>query len=147
MQPIKEVRFIIIHHSQRDFDFPEFIRFRHKNIRGWEDIGYHYLIGDADNPHVENGRLYLGRSEKFWGAHALGFNQNSIGVCFLGNLDNKPPTKEQIKTLVEFLKCKIKEHNIDVENVLGHFELPEVEKTCPGKFLNMGGIKSMLNSI
>ena len=144
MKPLKKITYIIVHHTQRDFDFPEFIKFRHKNIREWEDIGYHYLIGDNKNSHVINGGLYIGRLEKFQGAHAKGYNKNSIGVCLIGDLDKKSPTPKQIKTLIKFLKQKMQEHKIPLKNILGHRELPGVTKTCPGKFVNMDEIRKMV---
>ena len=48
MKRLETVQRIIIHHSERDLDFPEHIRYRHTQTRGWEDIGYHYLIGNGD---------------------------------------------------------------------------------------------------
>jgi len=145
MQPLKKPTHIVIHHTERDLDFPEFIKLRHKHIRGWEDIGYHYLIGDNKNPHVTNGALYPGRSEKLQGSHVKDHNHYSIGICLIGNLDKKPPTKEQIQTLIQFLKSKMKEHNIPSENIKGHNEFPGVTKTCPGKFVDMDKIRDMLN--
>jgi len=59
MDTLKEIKFIVIHHSTRNEDSLEFIKQRHLK-RGFEDIGYHYLI-DSD------GILHKGRAEKFWG--------------------------------------------------------------------------------
>ncbi len=48
--------------------------------RGFKTIGYHYLIGP-------DGRVEKGRSESEIGAHCLGQNAHSIGVCYVGGLD------------------------------------------------------------
>lgn len=143
MENLKKVKFIVIHHCQREIDSPEEIKKRHIHNRGWEDIGYHWLIGNK-NPLVENGKLYKGRDEKFIGAHVKMHNKNSIGVCLIGNLDKKPLTKKQIQTLIKFLKEKIKEYKISIKNIKGHREFSRVTKTCPGKFVNMDVIRNLI---
>lgn len=47
--------------------------------RGYKCIGYHYLV-DVD------GSVYAGRDVNRIGAHALGHNARSIGVCYVGGL-------------------------------------------------------------
>ena len=50
----------------------------HMDTRGWWDIGYNFLIG-------EDGRAYVGRGWDTLGAHAKGFNQQSIGKSIIEN--------------------------------------------------------------
>lgn len=143
MELLQEIKFIVIHHCEREIDSPELIKERHLK-RGWEDIGYHYLIGNKSDL-TEDGKIYKGRDEKFIGAHVLGHNRNSISICLIGKLDKNPPTEKQIKTLINFLKEKIKKHKLLVKNVLGHNEFPNVTKTCPGKFLEMNKIRELIS--
>ncbi|MDP2628853.1 MAG: peptidoglycan recognition family protein [Nanoarchaeota archaeon] len=138
MELLGKVNKIIIHHSQRQNDFPEFIRQRHIQ-RGFEDIGYHWLV-DAE------GNLYKGRDEKFIGAHVFGHNKDSFGVCLIGDLDKAHPTKKQISTLIEFLRDKAIQNKISTENILGHREFPNVTKTCPGKFVDMEEIRRLVEN-
>ena len=49
----------------------------HQNGRGWNDIGYHFLVDLAGN-------IYQGRPEIVIGAHVGGANTGNIGVCILG---------------------------------------------------------------
>ena len=49
----------------------------HQNGRGWNDIGYHFLVDRAGN-------IYQGRPETVLGAHVGGANTGNIGVCILG---------------------------------------------------------------
>jgi N-acetylmuramoyl-L-alanine amidase len=53
--------------------------------RGFKSIGYHKVI-EAD------GAIKDGRSEEKMGAHALGANANSLGVCVVGNFEHEEPT-------------------------------------------------------
>ncbi len=143
MLKLEKVEYIIIHHTQRNNDWPGFVRFRHLYLRGWEDIGYHWLIGN-NRPFTINGEIYHGRSEMFQGAHAYGYNHNSLGVCLIGNFDKSVPSKKQLHSLFLLLLSKLSEYNIPIENVLGHNELPNVTKTCPGKNFNMSLIRQYL---
>lgn len=78
------------------------IRRWHKQ-QGWSDIGYHYVI-------YLDGSVHEGRDINIAGAHCSGYNQNSIGVVYVGGVDedNKTPkdtrTPEQRKALLNLLK-------------------------------------------
>jgi N-acetyl-anhydromuramyl-L-alanine amidase AmpD len=69
--------------------------------RGWDGIGYHYVIR-------RNGTIQVGRNFNEVGAHVKGHNRTSLGICWVGGLDkNGEPednrTEEQrraIKALV-----------------------------------------------
>ena len=60
----------------------EQIREQHR-AQGWADIGYHYVV-------TLDGRVHLGRDVDVAGAHVSGHNQNSIGVVYVGGLENDP---------------------------------------------------------
>lgn len=88
--------------------------------RGWDGIGYHYVIPC-------NGVLQQGRSIHRAGAHARGYNQNSIGICMIGT---DQFTHAQWVTLATMIKTLTHVYNgIDI---VGHRDLPNVAKTCPG---------------
>ena len=55
--------------------------------RGFNGIGYHYYIHQSGE--IVNTRP-LGRI----GAHAKGFNRNSIGICYEGGLDKDGKPKD-----------------------------------------------------
>jgi N-acetylmuramoyl-L-alanine amidase len=50
--------------------------------RGFDDIGYHYVI-------YIDGTIHVGRPLDIVGAHAYGHNQRSIGICYVGGLDRR----------------------------------------------------------
>jgi len=143
MDPIGEIEYIIVHHTERNNDFPALVKFRHINLRGWEDVGYHYLIGNR-RPFTTDGQLYVGRSAEFEGAHTLGLNKNSLGICLIGNCDKTLPSKKQFATLIELIEHKIKQHGVPIENVRGHNEFPNVDKSCPGRLVSMDYIRAVL---
>lgn len=62
----------------RDLHVADIDRY-HRN-RGFECIGYHYLI-------TIDGYIEQGRSSEFQGAHCIGHNDRSISVAYVGGID------------------------------------------------------------
>lgn len=60
----------------------EQIRAQHKK-QGWSDCGYHYII-------YRDGTVHIGRDVDIAGAHVRGYNPYSIGVVYVGGLENDP---------------------------------------------------------
>ena len=74
----------------------EDIRRMHK-AQGWADIGYHYVVR-------LDGTIEPGRDVDKIGAHVSGHNANSIGVVYVGGLDNQGKAKD---TRTENQKCAL----------------------------------------
>lgn len=96
---------------------------------GWSDIGYHYVIR-------RNGMVDSGRPVGVSGAHAKGFNSSSIGVCLVGGLDRKgrPSVlfdERQMASLRELVNSLMVEYDVKADMVVGHRDLPNVNKDCP----------------
>jgi N-acetylmuramoyl-L-alanine amidase len=95
--------------------------------RGFRKIGYHYVL-------ARDGSVEVGRREDEAGAHALGFNDCSIGLCLIGGLNNngKPDanfTQAQYRRL-GMLLTRLKQ-SYPKALILGHRDLPNVKKDCP----------------
>jgi len=132
---------IVIHCTQTpaDIDFGvDKVTQWHKN-RGFDTIGYHYLI-------KRDGTLEAGRDEDLVGAHAVQVNGTSIGVALVGGgnvdmgwEDNFLP--EQFNTLKQIIS-KLKE-DYDIKKIIGHYQV-EDKKKCPSfdvpKWLEENGL-------
>lgn len=74
-------KFIFVHHAYAKKASAADIHRWHLE-RGWNGIGYHKVI--RKNAMIEEGRPLWAK-----GAHAEGFNDVSIGVCFEGSFDKE----------------------------------------------------------
>ena len=101
---MRDIKEIIIHCTAtpegRDVTVKE-IDAWHKQ-RGWQGVGYHYVI-------YLDGSIHTGRDINKIGAHCSGHNKNSIGICYVGGVDKnmKPKdtrTPEQKEALIHLLK-------------------------------------------
>ena len=125
---MRKIDKIIVHCSatREGVDYSvETIRGWHK-MRGWSDIGYHYLV------HLD-GSISYGRDISKIGAHVKGHNTGSIGICYVGGVetDGKTPkdtrTPEQKESLLDLIKT-LKRLNSNAV-VYGHRDFSS--KACP----------------
>jgi len=124
----RQINKIIVHCTAtpegRDVTVDE-IRRWHVEERNWSDIGYHWIV-------TLNGTLEKGRPEHIQGAHAKGFNKNSIGLCYVGGVDEDMKPKDTrtegqkgtIKCILEDLKGRYPNAEI-----IGHRDVSS--KACP----------------
>lgn len=129
-----EPKYLIVHHTGgTDLD-PladtshhtfEIVDAYHKSL-GWGKIGYHYFIDNAGN-------VTQGRKDDEEGAHTIGYNTQSLGICLAGNFDATLPTEEQINTLTKLLNDKVKQYGIPLEKIVPHRFASN--KTCFGSLL------------
>lgn len=75
----KSTTHLYIHHRAGNGDLLS-MHNDHINRAGKVGVGYHYFIR-------KNGEIFRGRSEDRVGAHLLGHNSTSIGICFEGNFE------------------------------------------------------------
>ena len=106
----------------------EQLRHDHVVVNGWRDIGYHFYI-------TQEGVVYPCRPLERMGAHALGYNAHSIGICYEGGLSpsgcisdtRTPAQKEAMKLLI----LRLHREFPDIKTILGHRDLPGMQKACP----------------
>ena len=99
---------------------------RWHRARGFRKIGYHYVI-------YRDGSIHAGRPISETGAHCVGHNAHSIGICYIGGLakdgrtpkdTRTPEQREAMRSLIKQLKQKFPEASIH-----GHREF--APKACP----------------
>ena len=145
-------KYIIIHHSFTDdsklVDWKA-IKDYHVKENGWSDIGYHFGVEGVDGKYL----VMKGRAEDAIGAHCKdgGMNNQSLGICLVGNFDKYDVPKEQWSLGVELVRKLSKKYSIPVINIKGHGEVMRESKasyikTCPGLLFDMNKFrKELLN--
>ena len=115
---MRNIDSIIVHCSAtkagQDFTATDIDRWHRE--RGFNGIGYHYVIR-------LDGKLEKGRDVALAGAHCKGWNERSVGICYIGGLDeNGRPadtrTNAQKRVLYQIIMDLQREYNI--LQVLGH---------------------------
>ena len=84
------------------FDAADIDKWHRARKPPFRKIGYHIVV-------LLDGAVEFGREIWEMGAHAAGYNRNSIGICYIGGLDvNKDPkdtrTPAQRKTMKDLKK-------------------------------------------
>lgn len=135
--PDGNVKWIVIHYSatpvESDFSAADIDAMHIR--RGFREIGYHKFI--RKNGVVEKGRdlSQPGRFEQ--GAHSLGENDASIGICYEGGvyasdvdtgLDTR--TAAQKAALVRVIRDMLDRY--PGAQVVGHRDMPGAATQCPG---------------
>ena len=92
-------KYIVLHHRAGNGDVESIHRLHLSN--GYTGIGYHFYIR-------KDGSVYRGRPLNAVGAHCVGHNINSIGICFEGDYTRDTMPVAQIRAgqeLIASLKC------------------------------------------
>lgn len=125
---MRKINEIIVHCAAT----PEGKNFKAADIDRWHRerkmkcIGYHYVV-DLD------GTVEPGRPESEIGAHCLGHNQNSIGVCYVGGLDADGRTPKDTRTAAqkEALLALLKKLRAKYPKASIHGHRDFAAKACP----------------
>ncbi|XP_025096405.1 peptidoglycan-recognition protein SC2-like [Pomacea canaliculata] len=97
------------------------------DTRGYSDIGYNFVIG-------EDGNAYEARGWSEIGAHTLGYNNNGIAICVIGNFDNHVPNAAALATVKQLIQCGLANGKINPNYTLkGHRDVGSTD--CPGTAL------------
>lgn len=132
IEPMQPIYRITVHHSGDAEDatgdpadhLRQFER-AHK-AKGWACIGYHFVI-------ARDGTVFEARPLKFQGAHATGDNNiGNIGVCLMGNFDNRPIPAAQRKALEDTIARLRKRYGIARTQLYGHRDFKTTD--CPGRY-------------
>ena len=142
---LENVDSIIIHHtaSTKLLNKPKQalnnIYTYHTKVRGWGDIGYHYLMD-------QNGNVYEGKfgGDVVVGGHSKTLNKHAIGIAVMGNFEESNPKVSLVNGLADLIALKAHKFNLDPNGkfkvdgktydvIQGHKDNDHT--LCPGKYL------------
>lgn len=151
--------YVILHHSLtfdgKTVDWTA-IRKYHKEVLGFDDVGYHYGIEFVG----ENALIQVGRPEGMEGAHTreLHMNRRSIGICVTGNYDLAPPKLPILCLLSSLVRRICTDYTIPADRIIGHRDVGMMAgfdwrtkgstgvrryKTCPGVYFPLQTVRDM----
>ena len=108
LEPERDVRFLLVHHTQTPADAPEAITRRLRSIyafhtgreRGWADVAYNFFV----DPY---GTIWEGRAGSIAGpvrGDATGGSQGFAElVCFVGDFTHEAPTNRALEAMTSLL--------------------------------------------
>ncbi len=127
---------IVIHHSASDKSTPQGMEAYHVRDRGWDALGYHFVIGNGVK--FEDGRVHVGErwTRQMIGAHCKVpgnyYNEHGIGICLIGNLEHHAPTARQISSLAKLASFLSGRCGIPKSRILTHGGVTG-KTQCPGR--------------
>ncbi len=123
----RKITEIIVHCSAtiegKEFDVEDIRRWHLE--KGWADCGYHYVV-------ALDGQIQTGRPVDKVGAHCLGHNVYSLGICYIGGLsDDLQPKDTRTEAQKESLLKLIKELKSLYPGAVVHGHRDYAAKDCP----------------
>ena len=133
-------KYLIIHHTggsdtnplqdSSNFTFEQCDQLHKEKFQMISSLGYyieyHWYIS-------KEGTAKQARADVDEGAHTIGYNTQSIGICLAGNFDATYPTQAQIDSLKKLINDYAKKYNIPKANIVPHRKF--AVKTCYGNRL------------
>ncbi len=141
---------IVIHHSATSYGNAAIFDKWHKENNNWNGVGYDFVIGNGtDSPDGKVEVTYRWREQQT-GAHCGGTpdnwaNEEAIGICLVGNFNDREPSERQMQSLAKLVRFLQKRYSINKSRIFGHKNTPGARPTeCPGSMFSMARLKSML---
>jgi N-acetylmuramoyl-L-alanine amidase len=146
---MRKIDTIVIHCSATEYGNKSLFKKWHKKW-GWDDVGYHFIITNAYPKKKDwygkmpdfasDGKVENGRPAEKTGAHVKLHNDNTIGICLVGDRTFTAKQFMSLKKLVKKLQ-----NEFDIAAIKGHYEFDtavEQGKTCPN--IDMDYLRGLL---
>lgn len=131
MAPLTNVEAVILHHAGKEgCDLHSLHQLEKHGFR------YNYFID-------ETGAIFEGRGYHE-GAHTKGYDRKSIGICFSGDFDQRPPHPCQWEAGILLVSNLLFCHDLSPVDVYGHHEVRD-RTTCPGLFFDLDVFREKIN--
>lgn len=111
---------------------PQAVEAKHMGENGWQDVGYHYMIG-------LDGTVSEGRDIRYKGSHLKKANTGRIGILLMGDFDHQWWDRDDALTAnhIAYINALIATLRtfFCIDTLGGHSEYPAQGETCPGSAL------------
>lgn len=134
---------VVVHHSGSDRSTPQGMREWHMRGRGWDELGYHFVIGNGGG--YPDGQVFVGNRwvRQMHGAHCKTpgnhYNEHGIGICLIGDLDAHGPSRKQVAALARLASFLTQQCGIPQSKILTHGGITH-KTACPGRNFSLGPV-------
>lgn len=144
--PPREWHSIVIHHTAAERGSVESIHRAHlqrtdADGNPWLGIGYHFVIGNGNG--MPDGKIEptFRWQDQIHGAHAGDdeHNEHGIGVALVGNFEEEPPTRAQLRSVKRLVRALQAAYGVPSGNVIGHNDVKAT--ACPGRYFPLEEIR------
>jgi len=141
-----EIEYIIVHHTAaptianyQGASTVRGIQNFHMDVRKWNDVGYHFIIGP-------DGAIFRGRPELAIGAHCIP-NTGKVGISIVGNYMEETPEQASLEALVSLIAYLAAKHELSIDRIKGHRDFST--SVCPGDNLYdlMDGLRNSVQEL
>ncbi len=142
---------IIIHHSGQSKGNMATIDKYHREVNGWDGVGYDFLIGNGRDSGDGLVEVSFRWRKQVAGAHCGGTpnnwaNESGIGICLIGDFTKTRPTYRQMLSLKKLVRFLQKRYKIPASRIYDHSSTPGYTRgsKCPGKYFPTTAFKRSL---
>jgi hypothetical protein len=136
--PAREWDSIVLHHSATTSGDVASIDRAHRQQkdsqgRPWLGIGYHFVVGNGQKMGDGEVQATFRWKDQLAGAHAGNrhYNEHGIGICLIGNFEDRAPTPKQIGAARDLVRRLAQRHAIPRERIIRHQDIQAT--ACPGR--------------
>ena len=132
----KRWEWIVAHHSAVEAGNARIYDNYHRNVKRMRDgLAYHFVIGCGKNS--GDGEIEIGSrwTNQIRGGHVrkTSVNDTGIGICLVGNFQNRKPTAKQLAAFHELMNL-LEEFILEKKcRFAGHKEIDLYHTVCPGR--------------
>jgi hypothetical protein len=140
---------IVIHHSDTTRGNAAIFDKEHREVRGWDGVGYDFVIGNGAGSGDGQVEVTFRWTQQRVGAHCKTpnnwANEEAVGICLVGDFNSTLPTNAQISSLRKLVEFLQKRYTIPKTRIYGHGTTPGAHVTdCPGKRFPLNKFRSSL---
>ncbi|MDW8308689.1 MAG: N-acetylmuramoyl-L-alanine amidase [Verrucomicrobiales bacterium] len=142
-------RYIVLHHSGVNVGSVQSMDRYHREERHMEHgLAYHFVIGNGNgmaDGEVVPTRRWHGQLD---GGHLASEAQNKValGICLVGNFDQRKPTERQMESLQALVEALLKRCRLSPSAVKTHQQINVVKTRCPGRLFPFQRLMREINA-
>lgn len=144
-------RTIIVHHSGQSTGNMAMIDKYHREVNGWDGVGYDFVIGNGRDSGDGQVEVTFRWRKQIAGAHCGGTpnnraNEFGVGICLIGDFTKTRPTYRQMQSLKKLVRFLQERYKIPASRIYSHSTTPGYTRgsICPGRYFPMGAFKRSL---